>query len=207
MGITRGYICRACGARFYASSGGGFMYDLLHCDTCGETRSVGHDELGDIHLDEWPGFDILTLGRGEDGDGERLIELKSSGIDAKTQAMTWNEWKTARDSTLRSSFYLYLVSNLRSDLGDRVPYLRAIHDPFATLWNTTTIERTSTERSVQLRLSDFALAEELPLTVMRRLGSPAGGPGGVDRDTSEGGYDEVRGKGGDDSHAPTTVSQ
>jgi hypothetical protein len=32
------------------SSGGGFFFDLLHCDTCGETKSVGHQELGDIHL-------------------------------------------------------------------------------------------------------------------------------------------------------------
>jgi hypothetical protein len=26
------------------------MFDLLHCDACGADRSVGHDELGDIHL-------------------------------------------------------------------------------------------------------------------------------------------------------------
>jgi hypothetical protein len=44
------YICKACGARFMARDGGGFMFDLLHCDTCGATRSVGHEELGDIHL-------------------------------------------------------------------------------------------------------------------------------------------------------------
>lgn len=33
-----------------AKGGGGFFFDLLHCDTCGSTRSVGHEELGDIHL-------------------------------------------------------------------------------------------------------------------------------------------------------------
>ena len=50
MGSASGFICRACGARFMAKGGGGFFYDLLHCDTCGSTRSVGHEELGDIHL-------------------------------------------------------------------------------------------------------------------------------------------------------------
>ena len=33
-----------------ARSGGGFMFDLLHCDTCGATRSVSHQDLGEIHL-------------------------------------------------------------------------------------------------------------------------------------------------------------
>lgn len=50
MGNASGYICRTCGARFQARSGGGFFFDLLHCDTCGEAKSVGHQELGDIHL-------------------------------------------------------------------------------------------------------------------------------------------------------------
>jgi len=30
--------------------GGGFFFDLLHCDACGRDQSVGHQELGDIHL-------------------------------------------------------------------------------------------------------------------------------------------------------------
>lgn len=30
--------------------GGGFFFDLLHCDRCGRAQSVGHQELGDIHL-------------------------------------------------------------------------------------------------------------------------------------------------------------
>ena len=50
MGSASGYICRTCGARFQVRSGGGFFFDLLHCDTCGEAKSVGHQELGDIHL-------------------------------------------------------------------------------------------------------------------------------------------------------------
>jgi len=32
-----------------AWAGGGFMFDLLHCDTCVNDRTVGHEELGDIH--------------------------------------------------------------------------------------------------------------------------------------------------------------
>ena len=50
MGSATSYICRTCGAQFMARSGGGFMFDLLHCDTCGATKSVSHQELGDIHL-------------------------------------------------------------------------------------------------------------------------------------------------------------
>jgi hypothetical protein len=50
MGQASGYICRTCGDRFTVRSGGGFFFDLLHCDQCGATRSVSHQELGDIHL-------------------------------------------------------------------------------------------------------------------------------------------------------------
>ncbi len=50
MGSRSGFICNACGARFNVSSGGGFYFDLLHCDACGADRSIGHRELGDIHL-------------------------------------------------------------------------------------------------------------------------------------------------------------
>jgi hypothetical protein len=50
MGRSSGYICRTCGTRFTVDEGGGFFFDLLHCDTCGDARSVGHEELGDIHL-------------------------------------------------------------------------------------------------------------------------------------------------------------
>ena len=50
MGSASGYICRTCGSHFTARSGGGFFFDLLHCDACGSTRNVGHEDLGDIHL-------------------------------------------------------------------------------------------------------------------------------------------------------------
>ncbi len=50
MGSISSHICRACGTRFTARGGGGFFFDLLHCDRCGATRSIGHQELGDVHL-------------------------------------------------------------------------------------------------------------------------------------------------------------
>ena len=49
MGSAIGVICNACGARFEASRGGGFFFELLHCDACGGTKSVPHNELGDAH--------------------------------------------------------------------------------------------------------------------------------------------------------------
>jgi hypothetical protein len=33
-----------------ARGGGGFFFDLLHCDACGATESVSHQDLGDMHL-------------------------------------------------------------------------------------------------------------------------------------------------------------
>lgn len=50
MGSSAAYICQACGTRFGVRSGGGFYFDLLHCDQCGAGRTVSHEELGDIHL-------------------------------------------------------------------------------------------------------------------------------------------------------------
>ena len=62
-----------------------------------------------------------------------MIESKSSGVNAQLQQMSWNEWKSARASTLRRFFYLYLVGNLRSDLGDTVPFIRTVHDTLSGL--------------------------------------------------------------------------
>jgi hypothetical protein len=112
----------------------------------------------------YPGFDIMTLRPDRPGTFERLIELKSSGVNARVQAMTWNEWKSARGSALREWYYLYLVGNLRSDLGDAVPYLRAIRDPFGTLLDQT-ITESRTTRAVRLVVDDFKMAEELRLEV------------------------------------------
>lgn len=50
MGSASGHICNHCGTRFTVRQGGGFYFDLLHCDACGAPRSVQHGDLGDIHL-------------------------------------------------------------------------------------------------------------------------------------------------------------
>ncbi len=50
MGIGSSHICRTCGAQFMTRNGGGFYFDMLHCDTCSNERNVGHRELGDVHL-------------------------------------------------------------------------------------------------------------------------------------------------------------
>ncbi|MEI6621220.1 MAG: DUF3883 domain-containing protein [Actinomycetes bacterium] len=109
----------------------------------------------------FPGFDILTIC---DGRFDRLIELKSSGIDARVQAMSWNEWKSAQNSEARSAFWLYLVGNLRADLHHAHPYLRAIRDPFGTLVGQE-VEDHQVRRAVQLRVTEFKEAEQLRIGV------------------------------------------
>lgn len=111
-----------------------------------------------------PGFDLLTV---VDGRPDRLIELKSSATDARVQAMTWNEWKSARNSRIRARFWLYVVGNLRADLPHAKPYVRAIHDPFGTLTGDE-ISQEQVRRAVQLRVREFASAEHLDLAVTSR---------------------------------------
>ena len=50
MGCRFEARCLDCGRRFMVDSGGGFRFHLLHCDTCGKTKSVRFEELGLIHL-------------------------------------------------------------------------------------------------------------------------------------------------------------
>jgi hypothetical protein len=78
--------------------------------------------------------------------------------------MSWNEWKSARNSALRKLFFLYLVGNLRSDLRDAVPFIRAVHDPFSTIWAEEVVED-SRSRKIQLNLTQFKTAEHLDLGV------------------------------------------
>lgn len=113
---------------------------------------------------EHPGFDILSL-RSTDvslGDAwgmiDRMIELKSSGVRARVQEMTWNEWKTARDSRLASRFWLYLVGNLRTDLNGAKPFLQMVNDPMQRI-RTVPIETQSIQRKIQIHTSHFEEAE------------------------------------------------
>lgn len=108
----------------------------------------------------YPGFDILTIA---DGEVDRMIELKSSGVNARAATMSWNEWKSAQSNKMRSSFWLYLVGNLRSDL-DHAPFVRAIQDPFGSLIAEEREEH-SIRRGVQLQVREFEIAEHLELGV------------------------------------------
>ncbi len=110
-----------------------------------------------------PGFDILTLDETEESDLGRLIELKSSGVNARSLDMTWNEWKSARTDELRRHFYLYLVGNLRADI-DAAPFIRAIRDPFGELRATERSDR-SARRKVSLDVQAFSRAEFQSLVV------------------------------------------
>ena len=57
MGTQTEHRCQACGTSFEIQEGGGFFFDLLHCDRCGRGRAIGHDEMGDIHLGYVKGLD------------------------------------------------------------------------------------------------------------------------------------------------------
>jgi hypothetical protein len=50
MGSTYNVKCKQCGHKFSVNSGGGFFFHLLHCDSCGEDKSIGFDEIGEPHL-------------------------------------------------------------------------------------------------------------------------------------------------------------
>ncbi len=50
MGSSFGAICNECGEKYMVSQGGGFCFHLLHCERCGKEKSIGFDELGEIHL-------------------------------------------------------------------------------------------------------------------------------------------------------------
>lgn len=109
----------------------------------------------------FPGFDILSI---RSGRADRLIELKSSGVDARVQTMSWNEWKSASASHIRERFWLYLVGNLRADLGNVRPFVRAINDPFGSLV-AEEHEEHHVRRAVQLRVREFTKAEHLDLGI------------------------------------------
>jgi len=126
--------------------------------------------------EEYPGFDILSLHEATTpGDPfqqiSRLIELKSSGVCARVQEMTWNEWKTAEHGQLAGKYWLYLIGNLRSDLCDSRPFLQMVHNPFARIRAVPVTEQ-SFKRKIQIHTSRFEEAKVIELTVSRRETSP-----------------------------------
>jgi hypothetical protein len=49
MGVETDGRCLECGAAFTIRDGGGFFFHLVRCEACGETKSIGFDELGPLH--------------------------------------------------------------------------------------------------------------------------------------------------------------
>ncbi len=60
MGIRVQARCLDCGMTFAVDHGGGFLFHLLRCDSCGKTKSVGFDELGELHLRYLKGLQVLS---------------------------------------------------------------------------------------------------------------------------------------------------
>jgi hypothetical protein len=50
MGISFNAICNQCGHKFMVSKGGGFVFHRLECDTCGNSKSMSFEEIGEPHL-------------------------------------------------------------------------------------------------------------------------------------------------------------
>jgi Zn finger protein HypA/HybF involved in hydrogenase expression len=50
MGSRDEARCLDCGHRFELESGGGFMFHLLTCDTCGKNKGMDIDGLGELRL-------------------------------------------------------------------------------------------------------------------------------------------------------------
>jgi hypothetical protein len=90
--------------------------------------------------------------------------------------MSWNEWKSAK-GTLRDRFWLYLVGNLRADLQNAAPFVRAVHDPFGTLASSEA-EDVIRKRTVQLRVREFAAADQLTLQIRQAGPTSAAGESG-----------------------------
>ncbi|MFH1551031.1 MAG: hypothetical protein ABIH04_10790 [Planctomycetota bacterium] len=50
MGTEYRAKCRKCGRNFTVRTGGGFVFELLHCDRCGKERSITFEEIGEPHF-------------------------------------------------------------------------------------------------------------------------------------------------------------
>jgi hypothetical protein len=95
MGSSTGFICKACASRFSVRSGGGFFFDLLHCDTCGAAKGVSHKELGDIHLGFVKGLPgPYAVARAQ---LDRQIQR-----DYRGQALTRSEYRAAAEASLEA---------------------------------------------------------------------------------------------------------
>jgi hypothetical protein len=50
MGHKTDAKCLDCGTAFNVHHGGGFYFHLVRCEQCGAIKSIGFEELGEIHL-------------------------------------------------------------------------------------------------------------------------------------------------------------
>jgi hypothetical protein len=74
-------------------NGGGFYFDLLHCDRCGAARSVSHEELGDVHLRVVKGLTVPYAGARATMDRE--IQRNYPG-----EPLSEDEYHAAAEATL-----------------------------------------------------------------------------------------------------------
>ena len=49
--------CNKCGFKFNVREGGGFIFHLLRCDTCGKEKSIRFREIGELHRQFIKGLD------------------------------------------------------------------------------------------------------------------------------------------------------
>jgi len=68
MGYEVETRCLDCGAIFTVSRGGGFSYHLVRCNRCGKTKSIGFDELGELHLRYLKGLSVPYSTAGSEHD-------------------------------------------------------------------------------------------------------------------------------------------
>lgn len=94
MGALMSYRCPRCATSFMVASGGGFTFDLLHCETCGMPETVRHEELGEIHLGYVKGLGMpYAIARAEQ---DARIQAEYPG-----PALTEAEYHAAVEATLR----------------------------------------------------------------------------------------------------------
>lgn len=78
MGYSREAKCLDCGNTFTVSRGGGFFFHLLRCRKCGKTKTVGFDEIEEIHNRYLKGlsrpYSVATSGHDEEVRKDKDIE-------------------------------------------------------------------------------------------------------------------------------------
>ena len=118
MGSSTGYICNQCGTAFRVRSGGGFFFDMLHCDRCGQAQDVSHEALGDIHLGFVKGlpgpYAVARAGM------DREIKLRYQG-----EPLSRDEYHAAAEATLDTCA---CGGRFRYDAPARCPTCRSTED-------------------------------------------------------------------------------